>query len=105
MAYNLTKCDYCVCRFKVKRVFKPWIGYYKGKPTYHWHYVCPRCVKVNTIRYWNDHINPVYDKWVDLGIKVSLNKRDPNYDQIVKEFVSTRVELDKIYEDLETQLL
>lgn len=105
MPIRLTKCDYCSCRFRVKKVLKPWIGYYKGKPTYHWHYICPGCVKVNTIRYWNEHINPVYDKWVDLGISTSLNKCDSNYEQIVEEFESVKAELDRLNKQIEDALL
>lgn len=100
MPVNLIKCDFCDTRFRVKKILRPWICYYLNKPVYHWHYVCPGCVKVNTIRYWNEHINPVYDKWVDLGIKASLNRRDPNYDQIVEEFESVKVELDRLNEEI-----
>lgn len=103
---KLTKCDYCDARFRVKKVLRPWIGYYLNKPVYHWHYVClSKCGRINTIRYWCDHINHIYDKWVELGIKAKLEKRNPNYDQIVEEFESVKVELDRLNKQIEDELL
>lgn len=94
MPVKLTKCEYCACRFRVKKILKPWIGYYKGKPTYHWHYVCPGCNHVHFVRFYNEYVNPLYDKVIFFEVDIVLYKYDENK---VKQL---QHELNKVKEDL-----
>jgi hypothetical protein len=76
MTIHTAKCDVCPCEFKVKRIYKPFVGVYKEKAVYHWFYPCVRCGYMHTVRYFNIYVNPYYEKMMSLRFGLIVHRFD-----------------------------
>ena len=105
MAFNLTKCKQCDCRFKVRRIKKPYIGMYKDNPVFHWHYECVNCGHLHTVRFYNEYVNTYFDKAQRLGFELSLHRKDhERYELLLVEYDNAKNGLDIACEDLQNGL-
>ena len=97
MAINFVECDVCLCRFRVTKINKPYIGMYKNKPVFHWHYCCVSCGHVHTVRFYNEYVNPIYDRVVSLEFSLLLNRKDEEkYGQLLREYEIANTEYESI---------
>lgn len=102
MAIKTIRCTACSAKFKApKKLNKPYIGMYKGKPVFHWHYTCRSCEHVHTVRYWNEYLNPYFDKVKSLRIDIWWHSRDEEkVEQLMNEYEIAQRDMDREYEIL-----
>jgi hypothetical protein len=101
MPIKTTKCDVCPTEFRVKKIKKPYIGMYKDQPVFHWHYSCVRCGHVHTVRYYNKHVNPFFDKVMSLEFSLILNRfDDEKVEELEKEYEIAKEELDRVTDEI-----
>lgn len=101
MPIHLTKCDNCPTRFRVKQLNKPYVGMYKDKPVFHWHYICPVCGHVHTVRFYNEFVNRIYDEVMRLEFELWLHRKDEEkHERLLMEYEIAKMELEMINEEV-----
>jgi hypothetical protein len=102
---RLISCNYCDCRFKVKEYRKPFVGMFKDKPVFHWHFKCPSCDYVHSVRFYNKHVNPYFDKVQSLEFSLIIDRFDPEkVKQLKLEYEIAMAELDRLNSQIEDEL-
>jgi hypothetical protein len=98
MGYNFITCDVCPCKFRVKKLNKPYLGMYEdGNPVFHWHYDCPNCHKRYTVRFYNKSVNVFYDRVRSIEFSLYLNRKvEEKCEPLRKEYEIAKVELEEI---------
>lgn len=108
MPIKFIKCESeaCSARFRFpKKINKPYIGMYMGKPVFHWHFVCPSCSHEHSIRYWNEHLNVYYYKMDDIRWSIRWNWKDKEkVEQLQIEYKNAWNELELQYENMLNQI-
>jgi hypothetical protein len=106
MPIHLTKCEICPAQFRVKTLKKPYIGMYKNNPVFHWHYVCPVCKHVHTVRFYNKFVNTYFDKVMSLEFSLFLNRKDQEKcEQLLSEYEIAKDVLEFVFDEMKSQLL
>ncbi|WP_410891683.1 hypothetical protein [Neobacillus sp. 204] len=79
---------------------------YKDKPVFQWHYVCPVCKHVHTVRFYNEFINTYFDKVTRIEFDMWLNRKDKEkHNQLLVEYEIAKGELEKINNFIRMELL
>lgn len=106
MPIHLIKCDVCPAQFRVKNLKKPYIGMYRGNSVFHWHYICPVCKHVHTVRFYNKFVNTYFDKVMSLEFSLLLNRKDEEKcKQLVKELQVAKGELEFVTNEMKSHLV
>lgn len=104
MPIRATQCKVCPSRFRLTKIHKPYVGMYKDKPVFHWHYFCPHG-HYHFVRYWNEYVNEYFDRVIMLEFSLITYRKDAEkVRELEKELLVAREELDRINDEVRTIL-
>lgn len=105
MSIRLTGCEVCPCRFKVRDLNKPFIGYVDSEPVYEHSYSCPSCKHKHVVRLYHSTTNIWHDKCMTSEIGLRINRyKIMEYQMALLEHEQAKMEFDKAMDRLKKEL-
>jgi hypothetical protein len=105
MPYRFSTCEKCDAKFVVKKLRKPFIGYFKMKPVYHWQYVHEGCGHVHTVRFWCEHSNDLYDRVQSINFSLIVTSDVDKVERLQEELSKAKEELDMVNDEVKKGLI